>query len=540
MATAQIAKHRALYRLPIEVWTLILLQLEPAEIVVVRNAMRAMYVAGTSYVLWNALLIEYEKRGIPIALYDCKLHNICTQALERSLLVARQVSLAWQTQGARPNRVVRFRAHANRITSIKMIPGCTFSDYWLITGSVDGFVRVWDVHQALSQKSAMDVTGEFHQGQDISLSGDAMPVDPATDIRRSSNAFLVAEVDTGGDVTSIDARMDRTTRTMRIAVGSYYNASACLLYELRLNTLPHIMDLCGTLDPPEWSGTQCVSLLNDVVAVGTYTGRVYLLHWHTGERCMLEHAEPGSIAALKLLPSHMISITRLGSMYVHERFGTTQARLVAQHTISPHPILNVSFGESCMERAGQLALDSVTDPPPLAIMCADPVGLSHWVWHSAKEGPAKIRHLDMPNERLIGASIGALGRCGLITTSLGGVPPVCTARAYTQGQALCSIRPTPELILPEWNQAPPPTPPTPPTPPLPHGDVSSSASSQRRRVRVDSFSSTSTASSAAPTPSSRVDMLTESALDEARGLVCLASVRGAVWISDYGNSLDTM
>ena len=313
MATALIAQSRALYRLPIEVWTLILLQLEPAEIVVVRNATRAMYAAGTSYLLWNALLVHYEKRSIPIAWYDCKLHDNCAQALERSLLVARRVSLAWQTHGAQPKRVVRFRAHANRITSIKMIPGCTASDYWLITGSVDGFVRVWDVHRALSQNGAMDVTPELHQ--DMSLPEDAVPVDPATDIRRSSNAFLVAEVDTGGDVTSIDASMDRTTRTMRIAVGSYYNAAACLLYELHLDTLPHIMDLCATLDPPEWCGTQCVSLLHDVVAVGTYTGRVYLLHWHTGERCMLEHAEPGSIAALKLLPSYMISITPVS--YTH-------------------------------------------------------------------------------------------------------------------------------------------------------------------------------------------------------------------------------
>ena len=189
-----------------------------------------------------------------------------------------------------------------------------------------------------------------------------------------------------------------------------------------------------------------------------------------------------------------------------------------------------------MERAGQLASGTITDPTPLAVMCADPVGVSHWVWRSAEE-LTKIRHLDMPPERLIGASIGALGRCGLITTSLGGVPPVCSARAYTQGRTLCSIRPTPELTLPEWNQAPPPTP---PTPPLPQGDGGSPAPSQRRRARVDSFSSTSTTSSIAPAPSSRVDMLTESALDEARCIVCLASVRGAVWISDYGNSLDTM
>ena len=94
MATALIAQSRALYRLPIEVWTLILLQLEPAEIVVVRNATRAMYAAGTSYLLWNALLVHYEKRSIPIAWYDCKLHDNCAQALERSLLVARRVSLA--------------------------------------------------------------------------------------------------------------------------------------------------------------------------------------------------------------------------------------------------------------------------------------------------------------------------------------------------------------------------------------------------------------------------------------------------------------
>lgn len=46
------------------------------------------------------------------------------------------------------------------------------------------------------------------------------------------------------------------------------STAGALLYELRLRSLPHMLDICASLDPPEWGGTQCVSLLDDVV--GTY------------------------------------------------------------------------------------------------------------------------------------------------------------------------------------------------------------------------------------------------------------------------------
>lgn len=485
---------------------------------------------------------------------------VSTSALEESLVLARRVHTAWQTYGALPYRVVRFRAHVNRITSLKFVPGFG-NDYWLITGSVDGYVRVWDVHRALRQTGAMNVSSEMDaeaavHSQDEEDEALLRPIDPATEIRRSARACLVAEVDTGADVTSIDAQLDASTRTMRIAVGSYYNSSACLLYELHLDTMPRVMDFRASLDPPEWCGTQCVSLLHDTVAIGTYTGRVYLLHWLTGERCVLEHMERASIAALKLLETHLLSITRTGSAHVYKRTGATHAALVAQHTISQRPVLSISCGEPCAQRAGAL----VAEHAPLAFVCLDPLGLTHWTWNGTSDAPLKLRHMDLLHERLISTSIGAQGKYGIVTSSLGGVPPMCTARAYTQGRSLCAIRPTPDMLLPEAvaharSVAGSPAPstsqsqsqsrsrstsPVPPTTPLSASPTTLAHAPPRPRVRVDSFSSTSTTSSAAPTPSSRIDMLTECALDETRGLVCLASVRGAIWISDYGNSLHTM
>lgn len=157
---------------------------------------------------------------------------------------------AWATRGAQPERVIRFRAHVNRITSVRLVvgpphprEGGVHTPCWLLTGSVDGYVRVWDVNRVLQQDGSLNVTPELAVDALLRSTCDestcdedeprVLPTDPAHDIKRSARAFLVAEVDTGGDVTSIDAQVDPGMRTMTIAVGSYYVCRHTLTHRAR-------------------------------------------------------------------------------------------------------------------------------------------------------------------------------------------------------------------------------------------------------------------------------------------------------------------
>lgn len=306
----------AVHRVPLEIWTAIYMYMAPHEIVRVRKVcihnltqtMRAMFIAGVSTALWHPMYTERAQHS-PLMTYTSS-QGVSIDTMERALLVRDKIDRAWATRGAQPERVIRFRAHVNRITSVRLLVGTPDprkggmeTPYWLLTGSVDGYVRVWDVNRVLQQTGSLNVTPELAVDAVLRSTGDestcdeeeagrVLPTDPAHDIKRSARAFLVAEVDTGGDVTSIDAQVDPDMRIMTIAVGSYYvcgsfadvqSTAGALLYELRLRSLPHMLDICGSLDPPEWGGTQCVSLLNDVVG----TCMPYLRsHWHVHGACV--------------------------------------------------------------------------------------------------------------------------------------------------------------------------------------------------------------------------------------------------------------
>lgn len=317
------------------------------------------------------------------------------------------------------------------------------------------------------------------------------------------------------------------------------NAAGCLLYVLDLDSKPHVMDMRASLEPPEWCGTQCVSLCGSWVGVGTYTGRLYLLQWKTGERCLLSHMERGSLAAILVLPTHVLGVTRLGHLTVWARdpeHGT--GTVVAEHTLTTRPLLTAAFSKVQQ------------DPPAgrarLTLLCADTAGLMRWTWPAHADWTVRPEHTvlaQLEGERFISASLGASGERALVATSLGGVPPLCAVRAFTPEAGLQPLRATPMTAVPA-SSAPAPMPATAPRLPTAVESRAQSTSpslspTRPRRVREDSFSSTST-SLAPPSPSPRVDMLTETAFDEARGLVCLASVRGAVWIADYGGWIDTI
>ena len=514
-----------------------------------------------------------------------------TQALVRGLeyvvLFAERLGRRWDTRGAQPRRVLRIRAHVNRISALKLVVGETRAagpsvpprtEYWLVTGSVDGYVRVWDVNKAMAD-TELDVTHDFldeHDDVHTALSTDdedddvssrrrvstdgSVSDDPANEIRRHARACLVAEVDTGGDVTSLDAQLHPTTRTMRIAVGSYYSSASCLLYDLRLRTRPYVLDLCASLDPPQWSGTQCVSLLNDTVgtlcaadlAVGTYLGSIQILDARSGLRTILERAERGSIAAIKLFPAHVLSVTRTGQLEVYALppAGTTAHLMpMASLALAQRALLSVAISEPDPRVAGVMPpLEAVSDGEayraPLSIVAVDQGGLSHFVMPPTAAPfpyalPTLTARISMPQERLIGASVGASGRRAVLVSSLGGVLPKCAVRSYCVSRAdderLVPLRPTPDTDLPVTHGEAPEWPLRSPT--LGARPVRLEEPRRPRIGRVDSFSSSTSTSSAAPSPSSRFDMLTEAVIDEARGVLCLASVRGAVWISDYGTSV---
>lgn len=248
---------------------------------------------------------------------------------------------------------------------------------------------------------------------------------------------------------------------------------------------------------------------------------------------MLEQLDRGSIAALALLDTHVVAVSRMGHITIYERCGTADATRVGQHTVGQHPLLSASLGTVDERRMGMCRRPGAGELP---LLCVDPTGLTHWSldYTHPTEPPRLVAHHET-SERLIGASVGASGHHGILASSLGGVPPICAVRLYTRDKPLLPIRPTPDIAVPGDSLSVPVLGPA----PVPAGAPPPSSPTPRR-VRVDSFSSTSTTSSTVPSPSSRVDMLSEFAVDEARGIVCLASVRGAVWIADYGGNIDTM
>ncbi|PKI84166.1 hypothetical protein MVES_002246 [Malassezia vespertilionis] len=569
-------RDQAVLRVPMEVWERILLLLDPEEVVHVRQASRAMYQAGTSFSLWRCFAAQNAQFPIPAVPHVPIAQQ--ERALEHAVLKARHLTKCWATPGCIPHRAIRFRAHVHRITTVKIVIGDTrrtstgriVTDAWLITGSVDGYVRVWDVQKALRLGGRLDVMSEFvvdEEAVDDMSTCDEEDAkeesDPMKEIKRHSRTILLAEVDTGGDVTSLDAQLHADRHGMTIAVGSYYSSAACLVYDLNLHAMPHVLDLRASLDPPEWCGTQCVSLLESSVAVGSYLGNVYVLDWKAGERTVI--GRHGSVAALRLFPRHVLAATRLGGLEVyavHAASAPQSDTPIAQYTLSPHALLSVSISDCrpCIS-AGLMPMPGEKEASlaPLSIAIVDPTGLVHVVLDPCEScefpytfPPRLVAHCNVAHERLIGASLGASGKRAVLATSLGGLPPQCAIRAYTNSDTtLVPLRPTPAMVMPGFARERSSVPlrraeaedgqagtaslavqgASAALSPTSAASPNSIRERTRRSGRVDSFSSSSTSS--VPSPSPRVDMLTESVIDEARGLVCLASVRGAIWIAEY-------
>ena len=313
-------------RVPADVWLRVLALLAPRDIVAARGTCRALWDAGTCAALWRAVRVQM---GVAFPAAPRAPRAV---ALAWPAVVAQRREDAWRVPGARPFRVFRIRAHVSRITSLKLVVGST--GRWLVTGSVDGYVRVWD----LGAVAPLDVSGEFG----CAAAGGA-GADPAHEVRRHARVALVAEVDTGGDVTATDAALDG--RTLTIAVGSYYSDAACLVYALDMDT--RVLALRAALDVPVWCGTQCVSLCGDCVAVGTHMDGTHVLNWRTGWHGAVQRTDRVSTAAVRLTRTHVVVATRLGALRIFAwPVGDAAGRLLRHVELTGgRPVVSVAVGE---------------------------------------------------------------------------------------------------------------------------------------------------------------------------------------------------
>ena len=405
---------------------------------------------------------------------------------EAAIVATQRLDELWAAAAAGPRSVARTRAHIDRITCIKLLPG----PRWLLTGAVDGYVRIWDLSRARGD-------GDAGAGAGAGL-------------------LLLAQVDTHADVTAIDAHL--APHELRLAVGSYYSSAGCLVYTLPL-PLPATgataggqpqpqpqLRLRASLDPPAWCGTQCVSIREHRVAIGTYTGLLYLLNWHTGERTTLQRSDRSSTAAVHLLPaSHgILAVARLGAIELLPLTPAPASAPAQRHEITKGntPLLSVSFGTPSA---------TATAVP---IVAADLGGLTLLEYRGSWP-PTTLDRQPVKQERLITTAAGATGRRALLLSSLGGLPPTCCVRAYSALTRDLTPLPIPTHAAPAPSPAPAPAPDAAP-------DAAASAPSP----------APAPATLPAPAPGA-ADILTEAAFDEATGLVCLATARGVVCVAEY-------
>lgn len=332
------------------------------------------------------------------------------------------------------------------------------------------------------------------------------------------------------------------------------------MYVLDLHTRPRVLDLRAALDAPQWCGTQCVSLCGDCVAVGTHMDGVHVLDWRTGWRGAVQRTDRVSTAAVRLTPEQVVVVTRLGALRVFERpRDEAPGALVAQHELTDgRPLLGVALGHAHARELQVLVLDESS----LLELVLPPAG-----------APVVRAQLQMPPERITGLAAGSSAHNAVVLSSGGGVPPRCCVRAFTAGGGMWPLRPAPVVAAPEemahetryipsWPRrrgsasstesrdgaqsdgysagslSVAMSPSTSQASLLSTQSLSSSGSAPQspRPPRIDSFAADAPPPPVRTLPSTRADMLTEAALDECHGLLCLASARGAVWIADYGGT----
>ncbi|KDN53381.1 hypothetical protein K437DRAFT_253076 [Tilletiaria anomala UBC 951] len=646
----------SLASLPTELIIKILRLVPPSTILSCNRVCRSLHFACKSISLWSTVLDDWQREHpvLPKSDNSNGTNEDKVQELISMLITSEELSERWNTYGSEPQTVFRTRAHIDRITCMKIVSGRC--GRYLVTGAVDGWIRIWNMSNPLPEAQGSNIPEQTSYNEESaelrSTAGEMPPSSSfgsnelsslltntaANERRKRRKQVLLSEIDTGGDITCVDAELSQDEKRLVCVVGSYYSSAGCLVYVLDLDKRPAMLDQRASLNPREWFGTHCVSLRGDYITIGTYVGFIHVFKWTTGWRATMETGSRCSTASVKLLENSVISVTRAGSIEVFSLPSSAEetselsdapsprmnpsaslledrhpdpstidlkedtpippGRVIARQTPdeSSRPLLSVTISEEPRPRPGCTSQRSKTADAKcgrIILQMIDSKTVLHYAFQRKKRPsshpfpyewpPRVIGRAALPNERITGGAIGALGKRAVLMSNLtGGVPPVSCIRALTRQPddsgsvdaatiAMLPLRPIPDVGLPALPApssnipnndisssflrptvpktvcpagpapASPPravglesaavSPPTPPTQGTP--DRRAPSTSSELPFGSAAFSSPSSSIGSSFGVPSRSDVLTEICIDEAAGLICIGTARGNCWIADY-------
>ncbi|KAG9291001.1 hypothetical protein G9A89_012873 [Geosiphon pyriformis] len=163
----------------------------------------------------------------------------------------------WATSTA--VRVTSFKAHDQRITVLKLKGNLA------ITGSSDNYCRVWNVRTMTRQM----------------------------------------EVDVGADVNCIDFLVEKDI----LVCGSYYGEFAYKTFSLSRGKC------LGQFRENHWVGTQCITINQDYIVLGSHNGIVYVIAWADGRKIAVFHVHRNPVAGVRLIGEDtVVSVSTNGAI----------------------------------------------------------------------------------------------------------------------------------------------------------------------------------------------------------------------------------
>ncbi|KZP01762.1 hypothetical protein CALVIDRAFT_17428 [Calocera viscosa TUFC12733] len=295
-------EHRQ--ELPAELIIHVLEHLPPSTILRLRCVSKQFNALATSRSLWLSILTRLPP-PVPLPLKDADAAaSLPVDALIRLTHGAYTLASNFASSLPIPRRTLKLKElHQDRVTCVAILPGGRF----LFTGSVDGWIRCWDLTTLREVKHSQPVN--------------------------AGNIGRVAQMNMEVDVSALEVQWEgggAHSGAAIVVVGSYYSVESCRVFRILLPSpghdyvLPHVPAPRFTRSSffplgslvQNWCGTQSVALEGDIVAVGGHLSPIQVLNWRTGIQSVLQVPEGDrrSVAVIKILPPWLVSVTRLGQV----------------------------------------------------------------------------------------------------------------------------------------------------------------------------------------------------------------------------------
>ncbi|EJU03498.1 hypothetical protein DACRYDRAFT_114889 [Dacryopinax primogenitus] len=289
--------------LPAELIIHVLEHLAPSAVLRLRCVSKQFNALATSKSVWLSLVSRLPS-PVPSPLRDDSASSLPVETLIRLTHAAYALAANFASSLPVPRRTLKLKElHVDRLTCIALLPGGRF----LFTGSVDGWIRCWDLATLRQVKNSQPVN--------------------------AGSVGRVAQMNMEVDVSALQVHWERddpASGAAIVVVGSYYSIESCRVFRILLPSPSHDYPLLDTPLPrytrssffplnsvvQNWCGTQSVALQDDIVAVGGHLSPIQVINWRTGIQSVLQtpEGERRSVAVIKIIPPWLVSVTRLGQI----------------------------------------------------------------------------------------------------------------------------------------------------------------------------------------------------------------------------------